>query len=225
MADKNVFVFGDIHGLTLWKNVVEDNLSADFVFLGDYLDPYLDIPDKILLDNLREIIKLKKDRPKNVVLLLGNHDLHYFDNKALNAGRFNYEIAPVAEKLFMDNRKLFQFAYQNGKTIFTHAGITNDWFINDFKGDIKKNIAKQLNNPKNSEQENTLYYASENFRGGLNENGGPFWSDICEIGNDPLKDFIQVVGHNRVEKIGRMEISGGKIIFCDCLESGNYLKI
>ncbi|MCD8262709.1 MAG: hypothetical protein LUD15_15580 [Bacteroides sp.] len=35
---------GDIHGLTTWKGIVEKHPDCKIVFLGDYLDPYENIP-------------------------------------------------------------------------------------------------------------------------------------------------------------------------------------
>jgi len=216
MANKTI-VFGDIHGLDFWKKSVEQNPDADFIFLGDYLDPYSDIPNKVLVDNLREIIKLKKLRPDNVVLLFANHDLHYITDEIANAGRYNYEIAHVVAKLFEDNKNIFQYAYQKGKTIFTHAGITNAWFREDFKGDPNKNIAEQLNNPT-PKQLKALYQCGRG-RGGSHKNSGIFWADICELAEDPLENYWQIVGHSQVEEITvfRNKEKGTKVIFCDSM--------
>jgi glutamate racemase len=75
---KPTVVLGDVHGLTYWKEAVAKNPDCRYIFLGDYLDPYKNIAPKQLIDNLKEIIQLKKDRGDDVILLLGNHDLHYF---------------------------------------------------------------------------------------------------------------------------------------------------
>ena len=40
-----VILIGDIHGRTIWKQIVERHPDADhYVFFGDYFDPYEDIP-------------------------------------------------------------------------------------------------------------------------------------------------------------------------------------
>ena len=70
-------VLGDIHGSTYWKTVVEENPACRYIFLGDYLDPYEKIPRNQLINNLKKIIQLKKERNDDVILLLGNHDMHY----------------------------------------------------------------------------------------------------------------------------------------------------
>ena len=75
----------DIHGLTKWKNIVEEFSNIDkFVFLGDYLDPYQNISEEDLINNLLQIINFKITHPHQVELLLGNHDTHYFCSPILN---------------------------------------------------------------------------------------------------------------------------------------------
>ena len=220
--ENSTIVFGDIHGLTVWKQIVADNPDCRCVFLGDYLDPYRKISRKNLISNLEEIIRLKQEQPDNVVLLLGNHDLHYITDKILQSSRWDYDIAPQAFKLFSDNIELFQFAYQEDDCVFTHAGIAHDWFTDCFKGDVRANIAEQLNKP--APEQEAFLYACGSARGGFASIGGVFWADILEL-HKPLHGFTQIVGHNRVDEIAEITGNGGRIIFCDCLYNGHYLKI
>ena len=213
---------GDIHGSTYWKTVVKKNPQCRYIFLGDYLDPYKKIARTALLDNLTAIINLKKEHPDEVVLLLGNHDLHYITDKAEMCSRYDDKIAIHAEPLFHDNIDLFQYAHQIDNYIFTHAGISQYWFVNDFKGDMHKNIADQLNNCTES-QEDALF-ACGFLRGGFHEKGGIFWADIYEL-TDPLQGYTQIVGHNRVDDIYDFSKDGGRIIFCDCLYNKHFWKI
>ena len=111
--EKPTIAIGDVHGLDLWRDVVEAHPECRVVFLGDYLDP-----------NLREIIDFKRSRPEDSVLLLGNHDLHYFCEEASPASRFDAGIAGEASSLFLDNLDLFQYAFQDGEYLFTHAGVS-----------------------------------------------------------------------------------------------------
>jgi hypothetical protein len=216
-------VFGDIHGSTYWKEVVKENPDCRYIFLGDYLDPYEDIVPQNLIENLEEIIQLKKEHPDKVILLLGNHDLHYFSTDIPQSSRFDFRIAKKVSVLFLENIGLFQYAFQEENYIFTHAGISQKWFIKDFKGDVNRNIAEQLNNPL-PKQIPALCRCGE-YRGGWpGANGGIFWADIHEL-SKPLQDFTQIVGHNRVKDIQEHTNEGGRIIFCDCLWNGKYLKI
>ena len=218
---KPTIVFGDVHGLTYWKTIVDKNPDCRYIFLGDYLDPYEDIAPKQLIDNLKEIIKLKKERGDDVVLLMGNHDLHYLHLHIEPCWRFNPTIKKIANKLFSENAHLFTYAFQDGKRIFTHAGISEKWFFDDFGGDPNKNIAEQLNNPKHDQL--PALYRWGFYRGGRGI-GGIFWADIKEL-TDPLEGYHQYAGHNRVETIRKRINNSGEITFCDSLYNGNYLKL
>lgn len=221
--EKQTIAIGDVHGLTYWKEVVKDNPACRYVFLGDYLDPYQPISRKALIGNLKEIIQLKKKHPDDVVLLLGNHDLHYFTSDMETSSRFDFEIAKEASELFRGNIDLFQHAHQEANTVFSHAGIAHKWFTDDFKGDLHRNIADQLNNPK-PEQIPALYCCGQCRGGDWGMIGGIFWADIKEL-CEPLQGYTQVVGHNRVEDVKERTKDGGRIIFCDCLFNEHYLKI
>ncbi len=225
---KPIIAIGDVHGLFLWTHIVQQMDKFRFVFLGDYLDPYTPIDPELLCSNLSAIIKLKKEYPEDVTLLIGNHDIHYIYDDAPRSSRYNPDIAEEARKLFTQDISLFQNAYQEGKTLFTHAGVSQEWFDGDFHGDVTKSIADQLNNPT-EEQRRSLYRIGP-LRGGRfgpfgGDFGGIYWADIDELTN-PLHGFQQIVGHNRVRspkvRIGQ---EGGKIVFCDCLWTDEYYQV
>jgi hypothetical protein len=220
---KQTIVFGDIHGLTYWKKVVDENPGCRYIFLGDYLDPYGYIAHKRLIGNLKRIIKLKKDRTGDVVLLLGNHDLHYLHLDFEPCSRFDYEIEEEAHTLFAENLHLFAYAFQEDKHIFTHAGISEKWFFEDFCGNANKNIAEQLNNPW-PDQLPALYRCGAMRGGDRAAMGGIFWADINEL-HDPLQGYVQYVGHNRVDDILEYNYNSGQIVYCDCLYNDKYLKL
>jgi hypothetical protein len=216
-------VFGDIHGLSYWKDAVAENPDYRFLFLGDYLDPYKNIPHNVLIDNLKEIIQLKRNRGDEVILLLGNHDLHYLFLDIYPCCRFDDEIEEAAHALFSENKHLFKYAFQEENYIFTHAGISEKWFFDDFGGDPKKNIADQLNN-HDRDQRPALFRCGALRGGDRSAIGGILWADIDEL-NDPLPRYTQIVGHNRVGKIFKRNIKGGEIVFCDCLYNKVCLKL
>ena len=66
---KPIIAIGDIHGLDIWREIVERHRDCQFVFLGDYLDPFNYIPRQKLIDNLNSIINFKRSKPEDVVLL------------------------------------------------------------------------------------------------------------------------------------------------------------
>jgi predicted MPP superfamily phosphohydrolase len=88
----------DVHSSPFWKTAVAQNPGCRCIFLGDYLDPYETVTQDKLLQNLQEIIQFKKDNPDNVILLLGNHDLHYFTADRELSSRFDFLIAEQLNK-------------------------------------------------------------------------------------------------------------------------------
>jgi hypothetical protein len=193
--------------------------------MGDYLDPYgLGLSRNFLLNNLKEMIKLKHSDNSGVTLLLGNHDVHYFVEDANRSSRFDAMIAAKASEIFRDNIGCFQYAYQEDNRIFTHAGIAHKWFVDDFKGDLTGDIAEQLNHPIES-QLPSLYRVGCCRGGHRGDMGGIFWADISEL-TDPLHGFTQIVGHNRVPEIIKKKYAdNNKIVFCDSLFNDNYFLI
>ena len=204
----STIVLGDIHGSAFWKTVIVENPDCRYIFLGDHLDGKDNIDSKVELDNLKEIISLKKENPDNIILLLGNHDLLHFD----------YDINENVSISFRENSALFQNAYQMDDIIFTHAGIVHKWFVEDFKGDLTRNIAEQLNNPTGKQRDALRQVGDEHATSGI------FMAGMVEL-YCPLQGFIQVVGHNRIPDIKDVSVNGGRVIFCDCLWNGHYLKI
>jgi hypothetical protein len=219
----SIIIIGDVHGSSYWKKIINEQSDCRYIFLGDYLDPYEEIDDNTLLKNLQDIIHFKKQHPDEVILLLGNHDLHYFVEESMLSARFNCALAPEISEIFLENYHLFKFAHQENNCLFTHAGVIHSWFVDDFKGDLTKNIADQLNNPTPEQLESLFQCGS--YRGGKeNKVGGIFWADIREL-RDPLRGYTQIVGHNRVNDILDYTNNGGRIIFCDCLFNEHFLKI
>ena len=90
---KQLLIIPDVHGRTFWKDAVsqyEDKVEK-IIFLGDYLDPYPDegITRKGAIRNFEEIIDYKINNSDKVVLLLGNHDLHYWSKEFHTRSRYD----------------------------------------------------------------------------------------------------------------------------------------
>ena len=216
---------GDIHGRDNWKDIISKNPSVHtWVFVGDYCDSF-DKSNVEIIHNLKEIIELKKSKPDNIILLTGNHDLQYMHPIQGTSARFvcsgfRSESHFDLYELFRENLDLFKVAWQHGNVIATHAGIHQDWFTKEFKGDITIDIAEQLNNPNDKEQYSALFQVG-NRRGGWYEVGGPMWCDENEM-KKPLKGFTQVVGHTRVSDINLYQCDGS-VYFIDCIEDDKFL--
>jgi 3',5'-cyclic AMP phosphodiesterase CpdA len=217
MNEIKINVIPDIHCKNIWKELV-GHTSDMCVFLGDYTDSYEDSNIQ-MINNLLDIIQFKKDTGDKTILLAGNHDLPYMylgDDRLFCSGH-RAEIAFDVHDIFRENKDLFQNAFQHKKYIFTHAGIQNYWFTHYFKGDIQKNIADQLNNPKNREQEDALYQVGYK-RWGRFPVGGIFWCDKEEL-KKPLKNYTQIVGHSKVKRLVKHHTKDATVLFCDYLDT------
>ena len=78
---KDIIIIPDIHGRDFWEEATARFPEGQFVFHGDYLDPYYideilnHITSESALNNFQEILAFAKDNPGRVTLLLGNHDM------------------------------------------------------------------------------------------------------------------------------------------------------
>ena len=215
-------IIPDVHGRIFWKTPAEEflknNSEGKIVFLGDYLDPYKGegISQERAINNFSDIIEFKKANNENVVLLTGNHDLHYMFDDFDHCSRYDLWRAPRIKKKFEDNKSLFQLAYcikENGKTIIlSHAGIQKNW-INDCFGDtdfiIDDNNVVEYLNAKFDERK---VYPDSNFSDLLNimspirggfffKHGSVVWADCTEYIRPDTEIYgdYQIFGHTTVK--------------------------
>ena len=209
---------GDTHGMAVVDSVMKiiDNFDK-FIFVGDYVDSF-DVDDHSMKTNLLDLIELKSKYPEKVVLLWGNHDIHYLLGKDYYCSGYRPGMRKVFHTIFQENEKLFQFSYQSGDYIWTHAGITEFWFEKKFRtGNIELTIADLLNEAFTLRYP-PLFDIGYN-REGRQRTGGPLWCDKAELISGPLKGYNQIVGHNRVEEVEILWTGDKKIILIDVLEN------
>ena len=121
-------IIPDVHGRDFWRSAVFGHEEDPIFFLGDYLDPY-PFEDVSAVDAYRaltDIISFKKAHPENVVLLLGNHDLGYLDSE-IGTCRRDYPRAFMIGQTLLENLSLFDLVHVDGKLLFSHAGVAEDW--------------------------------------------------------------------------------------------------
>ena len=202
-----ILINPDIHGRVFWKYSIEHKDEFDkIIFLGDYLDAYS--PDLLLKeeDNFKEIIQFKKNNPDKVILLLGNHDCHYINDKIYAASRYNSFKHNSYQKLFLDNIDLFQLIYIYDKYLFSHAGVYQKWM------DLNKLTLKDLLDcdlDKLSKSLNWIDY----FRGGFYDVGSCIWADIRDSGTEKLlKGYYHIFGHTQL----KFNLSTSEFSCLDC---------
>jgi predicted MPP superfamily phosphohydrolase len=230
-------VLGDTHGRSNWKLAVHQDKPDRVIFIGDYFDSF-EISGVEQIANFKEIIKYKEDNPQvEVVLLIGNHDHHYFPEVGYT-GTSGYQsgIAPSITQIIDENRNHLQMAYGFGEYLFTHAGVSpvfmdqvfgeNDWSI--------ENIVVDLNEMFKYKPRAFDFNGFESS--GDNTTQTPIWirprslmSANKKHKKSLKKDYIQIVGHTAMRKIdleGNDKFTGGRYYFIDTMEiSGNYLVI
>ena len=202
-----ILINPDIHGRVFWKYSIEHKDEFDkIIFLGDYLDAYS--PDLLLKeeDNFKEIIQFKKNNSDKVILLLGNHDCHYINDKIYEASRYNSFKHDSYQKLFLDNIDLFQLIYIYDKYLFSHAGVYQKWM------DLNKLTLKDLLDcdlDKLSKSLNWIDY----FRGGFYDVGSCIWADIRDSGTEKLlKGYYHIFGHTQL----KFNLSTSELSCLDC---------
>ena len=203
-----VLILPDIHGRTFWKKTVEKHADEcdKIIFLGDYLDPYPwecateGITRKSSIENFKEIIQYKKDNPDKVILLLGNHDLQYYDKAFITKSRYDSSNAYKIKQNFGRNRGLFQLAYEidmNKHYLFTHAGLLKSWY-EKHKNLIGELTVENLNKLKTSPAGIIVLCDVSRERGGYGNIGSIVWSDVEEkTESEDIEGTYQIFGHTQ----------------------------
>ena len=125
-----ILIVPDVHGRKFWHKAKEMIDEVDqVVFLGDYLDPYSreGITFEDALNEFEQILEIKEKHSDKVVLLVGNHDMHYIQLEFMNCSRLNVYRRVEIHDLFMNNIDKFQLIHEIDKYLFSHAGVYLEW--------------------------------------------------------------------------------------------------
>ena len=205
-----MIVIPDIHGRAFWKDAVNGRENEKIIFIGDYLDSYPDegISPEDAFENFKEIAEFKKQNNDNVVLLIGNHDCHYFYPGFERCTRYCRRMSRELEKFYQDNFGIFKIAHEeviDGKRfVFSHSYIHKLW-LDDVYGEdgwYENTVIDELNNDF-SRQIYGLGCALSNvscYRGGFESYGSMVWSDIREVDlfKKPIIGDYAVFGHTQL---------------------------
>jgi predicted MPP superfamily phosphohydrolase len=226
-------VIGDIHGRSTWKLITHLENADRIIFVGDYFDSF-DIKTEEQLNNFLDIIEYKKSSGKEVIMLIGNHDHHYFpeitDTGTSGYQRVGkYQIEPIIDA----NREHLQIAYQMDEFLFTHAGVSSIFMDETFGLNKWKveTIADQLNEMFKHRPGVFTFNGIDGY--GDDEYQTPIWirpRSLMRANKNTLrKQVIQVVGHTQVKSLDLIAADktfGNRYYLIDCLgTSGEYLII
>lgn len=195
-----ILIIPDVHGRTFWR-VAEEviNEMDKVVFLGDYLDPYPEeniTPDDAL-NEFYKILEFKNKYPEKVVLLIGNHDMHYIELRFSDASRMNKFRRVEIHELFLDNIQKFQLVYLfEDKYLFSHAGVYQKWL--EFSGIHGEDL---LDTKKILQDYWYILDVCSWYRGGYDIVGSCVWADLREsLQMELLPNVTQIIGHTQIIK-------------------------
>lgn len=235
-------IIADVHGRDQWKQILAQETDADkIVFLGDYFDSF-DLSGAVQMHNFKEIIEFKEKSGKEVIMLVGNHDYHYFPeiDESSTSG-YQYRMAPAIKLLIQENRQHLQVAYRMDEFVFSHAGISSEW-LDDFIPSWNLDTMVDRINETFKYTPTNLCYRSYKITdadkgewigsGGYGNEiyQGPMWirpKALMSANRDTLrKEIIQVVGHtvqNQIDTKGTA--TGGRYYFTDVQETSQEYTI
>jgi hypothetical protein len=225
---------GDIHGRSVWKLITNIEKPDRVIFVGDYFDSF-DIKGADQLSNFLDILTYKESEQCEVILLIGNHDHHYFPEIG-DTGTSGYQhlFAPSIQYVIGENKHHLQMAYQMDNLLFTHAGVSTVFMDAVFgkSGWNVDNVAEELNELFKYKPHAFTFSGWDPY--GNDEQQTPIWIRPTALMRSNKKTelkekYIQVYGHTETPEISLNYIkkaAGGKYYDIDCLgTSGEYMII
>jgi len=232
-------VLGDTHGRSFWKLITHLENPDRVIFIGDYFDSFQIKTDE-QVNNFLDIIEYKKTSGVDVILLIGNHDIHYYPEVSdtgtsgyQTIGRF--QIEPTIDT----NREHLQMAYKMNEFLFTHAGVSSEWLDDNIIGWNIDNMVDKINElfkyqPNKFNFRSFKQYSNDRIVSsdghGNNTYQTPVWirpkALMAANKNTLRKEVIQVVGHTWVERIDKKGgATGGRYYFIDTMDTSQEYMI
>lgn len=231
--DDRILFVGDIHDKArtlcpLIDQAADQTDAGTIVLLGDLLNEW----DISADDEIAEFRTLagwiaEQRNQRDVIALLGNHDLTYWVDQGTKGHRlftmlcpgYLAEAYPEVHRLLhtLDPRIMFGFTDSRGRQVLaSHAGLTRGWWDHVFNArsadDLNAGMDPSLGGNAESvaRMVNALAWKSIGYFGAMigGERGGqwnldpsPVWAGKEELAADPLPGFLQIVGHTPVPTV------------------------
>lgn len=239
---KRVLVLGDIHGRTIWKDIIEDENPDKIIFLGDYVSTHEDISSKQQIDNLENILAYKENNLDNVILLRGNHCVQHLGYYWAECSNLDYEVFNYMSNEDFKKRflNLTQWIYVDKelRTIFSHAGISARW-LQDVEKYIVRTRGAQYDDGNQEVLLELINTIEPNEIFGFTPDS-PFdyygnsatqpltWIRPLALCRCNISGWDQIVGHTPVKDITNIKKAAKNkqnIWLCDALDMSKYLII
>lgn len=237
-------VLGDLHGRTIWKDIIEKENPDKVIFLGDYVSTHDDISSIQQIDNLEDILTYKEDNLDKVILLRGNHDIQHLGYHWAECSGLDIEVLNHMSKYDFKERflSLTQWIHieEEIKTIFSHAGISIRW-LQDVRKYIINTRGSQYDDGTidqevllgliNTIEPNEIFgfipdspfdYSGDSVTQSLT------WIRPQALYRCNIYDYDQVIGHtpvNKIVNINKCTQEHRNIWLCDALKYNQYLII
>lgn len=219
-------ILGDIHGRTIWKDIVNREDPDRVIFIGDYFDTHEDTTPADQLSNFLDICAFARNsdaegsKKREVVMLVGNHDFHYWPGIDDCYSGYQYGLRASFEYALDQNKDLLRICYADDSgVVYSHAGFTNQFvksILSDGLFDVGAVNTAWLGRPKDFG-----YNPSDRSGYGNDPCSSCLWVRPGALGRDPI-DRVQVVGHTTVKQLGYDP--GAQVYLIDCLgTSKEYL--
>lgn len=228
-----ILIIGDIHGKSVWIDIINKENPDKTIFLGDYVSTHNEETAEQQLSNLDDILNYKETNSNKVILLRGNHDLDHLGYYWAECSGNNHTVEQYMSETNFKNRflNLTQWIYidEELKTVFSHAGISTEWM----EQIAKINSIYEINDLSPSEifgfwpSKMSDYY-------GISPTQPPTWIRPQTLVEYMPENWTQVVGHTSMTKlcnIGEKYRNFSKaykcpdLWCCDTLDINEYLVI
>jgi len=214
-------ILGDVHGnLQKAEAFLAFKPEETHIFVGDYVDSFEETDEQIY-NTLKLCIE------SDALLILGNHDLHYFSEPPFLCSGRRYHMKDSLNEIFEAFIERFIPATVVDGFIVTHGGISEGYGNSALKTTDINEILNKINDEWNTylttrflRKPNAPRTTQKIFnigvaRGGRDSFSGPFWADYR---SDNLYGVPQVFGHSKTP-IGNIVKVGPKLaswaIGCD----------
>lgn len=200
-----IVVLGDIHGRTCWYDIIEKENPDLTIFLGDYVSTHdRNITAEQQCSNLEDILNYKEANPDKVILLRGNHDMQHLGYSWAKCSGYFSSVANWMVSIKDRFLNLTQWIYIHDDIIFSHAGLSKTWCKSigfDDYSDI--NSLYRINDINPSE---VFGFTPERLSdwSGDSKTQPLTWIRPYSLITDALDDYIQVVGHTKLNTPGNV---------------------
>lgn len=220
-----IIAIGDLHGSSIWKDIVAQETFDRIVFMGDYFDTFRDISIEQQVTNFHELLDYKLNNRGKVRLLIGNHDYHYMNVVKETYSGFNSQLKVAVEPAITNAiiLDLMQVCHNYDNILFTHAGVTTT-FLDKIQCLPWHDVCRSLNS--------AFRYHISDFEFTIGENNSIYGDDVCQsplwvrpksLMADAAWGYRQVVGHTEQNRINLTDMN---FFFIDTIHSsGEYLCI